>query len=63
MVGFIIGLILGLIIGAGGVIVAIVKVYVNNKKKISQALVIIADNSLSSDQKVTKIKELFSVFI
>jgi len=53
----------GLFIGAIGVVVAIFFVYKKNKKKINEALLIVADNSLTTEQKIAKIKELFKIKI
>lgn len=57
------GFLIGLIIGAIGVIVAVVLVWKNNKKKINQAILIVADSSLTTEQKLAKIKELFGIIL
>jgi len=57
MLGFLIGLIVGII----GCIVVAILVIKKNKKKIGEALLIVADNSLTTEQKIIKIKELFGI--
>jgi hypothetical protein len=52
---------LGLFIGVVGCVVAIILVYKNNKKKINQALVIVADSTLTIQQKIDQIKALFKI--
>ena len=43
---------LGLFIGAIAVVVAVILVYKNNKKKINEALLILNDSSLTIDAKI-----------